>query len=399
MAAAKGHKDRGHAILGPSSAKRWMTCTPSARLETNFPNKGSVAADEGTLAHELAEGKLRRKFTPDLYSSRKLTNLRKKCMENPLWKDEMDACTDKYVEKIYEDALGFKTMPMILIEEQLDLSGYIPEGFGTCDCALIGDNKICVYDYKHGKGVRVDADHNTQEYIYALGVLAKYGWMANVETVQLGIIQPRIPDGITTYECSLQEVLDFGENLKPIALKAFKGEGEQVCGDHCRFCRARAVCRARAQQCDGLAQTAGVMPPYLDDKEVGWYLTIGKKIAKWVEELEEYALEKVLNGEDIPGWKAIEGKGGRDWTDVNEAFDIILKAGEDIYEDDLWEKKPITVAQAEKLLGDKKFFELVGSKVQKYPGKPKLAPESDKKPAVTRTSVEDAFGATGGDKE
>lgn len=385
------HKDRDHALLGPSSAKRWMTCTPSARMEAMLPNESSEAADEGTLAHELAEGKLRRKFTPDLYSSRKLTGLRQRCQKNPLWNDEMEKTTDDYVEKIYSDALGFSVMPLVIIEEKLELGDWIPEGFGTCDCALIGDNRICVYDYKHGKGVRVDAEHNYQEYIYALGMLKKYGWMANIEKVQLGIIQPRIPDGITTYECDLQEVLDFGELVKTTAQTAYRGDGDPVLGEHCQFCNAKSICRAQAMQCEEIMSKVGAMPPYLTLEEVGRYLYIGKAVSDWYASLSKYALEAVQGGATVPGWKLVSGSSVRKFDDVEKAFDIL--AENDVKRSSLYETKPLSVAKVEGLVGKKVVEELIGDHIVVVQGAPTLAPESSKKKAINVTSAEEAFGA------
>lgn len=383
-----GHSDRDHAALSPSASKRWLSCTPSAMLEKQFPDVTSEAAAEGTLCHELCEGKLLCKF--EQMTKRKLSYLIKKCKENPLWKDEMEGTSSEYVEKIYSDALGFSVMPMVLAEQKLDLTEWIPDGFGTGDCILIGDDQLNIYDYKHGKGVPVYAEHNPQMMIYALGALKAFGWMADIKRVKMCIIQPRL-NSITEFEMPVEDLQKWGEEeLKPLAEKASKGEGELVPGEHCRFCKAKAQCRARAEIAFGLKDKAGLIPPLITAEEAGEFLKVGEIVASWLSDLKEWALSEILNGADVPGWKAVEGKSTRKFSDQEKAFEVLMN--NEVPRALLYETKPITLAAAEKVVGAKVFAELCGDYIVKPPGKPALVPESDKRQAI-RTSAEEAFGS------
>lgn len=388
-----GHKDRDHAILSPSSAHRWMTCTPSALLETQFPDTTSDAAAEGTLAHEMCEIKARQKFfqKTDLgymaknVATRKLNELRK----NELFQDEMEGYTDDYVEILDAKAVSFDSAPYIELETKLDLTDWIPDGWGTADCIMIGGHTLLVADFKYGKGVRVSADHNPQMQIYALGAWKKFSLIYDIRTVAMMIIQPRLSADPDVWEESINDLLDFGESVKGLAEMAIKGEGEYVPGEEqCRFCRARETCRARADYNISVAfGHTGQMPPLITDSEVGEYLRRGADVAKWLKDLQDYALRSCLDGKEIPGFKAVEGRGSRDWTDQDEAFKALQGSG--VPEAMLYERKPLTLAAIEKVVGKKAFAEAVGQFVQKNPGKPTLVPETDKRPAIT--SVDTAF--------
>lgn len=383
-----GHADRDHAALSPSASKRWMSCTPSAKLEEQFPNSTSEAAEEGTLCHELCEGKIRNKFNPEIFSGRRLASLKRRCKENPLWDDEMERTSDEYVEKIYADALGFSVMPMVLAEQRLDLTDWIPDGFGTGDCVLIGDDLLCIYDYKHGKGVPVFADHNPQMMIYALGAVKTFGWMADIKRVKMCIIQPRL-DSITEFEMTVEELMAWGkEVLKPLAEKASKGEGEFVPGDHCRFCKAKAQCRARAEVAFGLKDKAGLLPPLISREEAGELIKVGEIVSSWLSDLKDWVLTEVLNGAEVPGWKAVEGRSNRSFTDQSKAFEVLMN--HDIPRALLYETKPISLSAAEKIVGKKVFAELCGEFIERPAGKPTLVPASDKRESI-KTSAEEAF--------
>lgn len=388
-----GHKDRAHAILSPSSAHRWMTCTPSALLETQFPDTTSSAAAEGTLAHEICEIKARQKFfqKTDIgymaknVATRKLNELRK----NELFQDEMEGFTDDYVEILDAKAVSFESAPYIELETKLDLTDWIPDGWGTADCIMISDNTLVVADFKYGKGVRVSADHNPQMQIYALGAWKKFSLIYDIRTVAMMIIQPRLSADPDVWEESINDLLDFGDSVQGLAQMAIKGEGEYVPGEEqCRFCRARETCRARADYNISVAfGHTGQMPPLITDAEVGEYLRRGADVAKWLKDLQDYALRSCLDGKEIPGFKAVEGRGSRDWTDQDAAFKALQGAG--VPEAMLYERKPLTLAAIEKVVGKKAFAEAVGQFVVKNPGKPTLVPEADKRPAIT--SVDTAF--------
>lgn len=385
-----GHAERAHALLSASGSHRWMHCTPSAKLESQFPDTTSEAAREGTIAHELAEGKLRNKFYPKLYSSHKLSALRRKLRQNDLWNEEMEGFTDDYVDEIYRMSIGYADTPILKIESLLDLSPWIPEGFGTADAVLITPYTIHVCDLKYGKGVPVDPDRNPQMMLYALGAWFRYGTILDIKTVRMTILQPRL-GAFNTWECSIEELIAFGEEVKEKASLAINGEGDfEPSTESCRFCRAKAVCRARAEYNSRLKDVAGKDPALLTLEEIGEYLKIGDDVAKWLKDLQEYALAECLNGANVPGWKAVNGRSSRKWTDQDGAFEAIVKAG--YPEDLLWERKPLTLAAVEKVVGKSQFADIAGKFYEVKAGAPALVVETDKRPAISnKTTVEEAF--------
>lgn len=391
------HKDRSHALLSASGAHRWLICTPSALLEQRFPDTTSEAAQEGTLAHELAELKLRHYFFTTEFGKRKFNAAVKKLKENELWQNEMDGYTEEYLDYIKKTALSASAPPYVVIEKQVDLSAYIPDGFGTTDCILLGGRVLHVIDFKYGKSPdgRVSAENNPQLSLYALGAYEAYKILYQIDRVKLTIVQPRLPDGISEWETSVEELLSFGEYVKKRAAMAIKGEGDfHPDGKTCRYCRARGRCRARAEKNVQLAFAPDFGKPsaLLDNADLGNYLTQGTDIAKWLGDLQDAALSECLAGREVPGWKAVEGRGSREWTDMDEAFDKLTRTGI-APEEMLWERKPLTLAQVEKLVGKKDFQECVGEYVVKKPGKPALVTESDNRPAITnRVSAAEAFG-------
>lgn len=380
------HSERAHAVLSASGAHRWLNCLPSAILEMQFPDTTSEAAKEGTLAHELAEAKVRNYVDEAKFSKRKLTALRNKLKKDPLWQNEMEGYTDEYLDVVKKIAMGFEHTPHILIEEKLDLSEIIPQGFGTADCIMVGDDTLHVIDFKYGKGVPVSAKYNEQMQIYALGVYIKYKMLFNFSQIRLTIAQPRI-DNTSTWEISLTDLLTFGETVKIAAGQVIEGEGDYTPGDWCRFCRARKNCRARADENVKLAFETQKMPPLLSNDEVGEYIRQGEDVAKWLSDLQDYALSECLAGRDIAGYKAVEGRSSRVWTDMDEAFAAIITEGTD--EAMLYERKPLTLAQVEKLLGKKHFADVCMEYVDRKPGKPTLVKESDKRPAITNKITAD----------
>lgn len=380
------HKERKHALLSASGAHRWTACPPSALLEAKFPDTTSDAAEEGTLAHELAESKVKNYFLLDSLDKRKLRAVVTKLKKSPLWDDEMDGYTDEYLDYVRSAALAFENQPYVAIEKQVEFGTWVPEGFGTADCILIGGGTIHIIDFKYGKSPagRVEAENNPQMILYALGAYDAYKTLYPVRRIKMSIVQPRLPDGISEWDTTIDALLGQGEWIRERAALAVKGEGEFHPDDKaCRFCRAKASCRARAEKNVALAFSDGVgkLPPLISNEEMGRYLRQGTDVAKWLSDLQEKALSECLAGREVPGWKAVEGRGSREWTDMDQAFAALKGSGID--ETMLWEKKPLSLAQVEKTVGKKAFAECVGGYVIKKPGKPALVEETDKRPAVT----------------
>ena len=377
-----GHAERAHALLSASGAHRWLVCTPSAKLEEGFPDTTSEAAREGTLAHELAELKARHYFyTPD-FGKKKYTTRANKLKKEDLWKDEMERYTDEYLDYLKVTALNLNTAPYVAIEQKLDLGNWIPEGFGTADCVMVYGNTVHVFDFKYGKGVQVDAEQNPQMMLYALGAYAAYKMLYPIEQICMTIVQPRI-DHVSEWTCTLEELLSFGEKVKEKAELAIEGKGEYHPDEKaCRFCRAKAQCRARSDFNVKKAFNIGEMPPLINAEEAGQRLLELQDIVKYQKDLQEWALSECLAGKDVPGWKAVEGRSVRDWSDMDAAFDKLIKS-EMTMEEMLYEKKPLTLAQVEKLIGKKDFQDTVGEFVVKKSGKPTLVKESDKREAIT----------------
>ena len=387
------HESRDHALLSASGAHRWMECTPSARLEDMFPDTSGEAAKEGTLAHELAELKVRHYFYTVDFGKRKLTTAINKLKKEELWQDEMMGYTDDYVDYLKSIAMAFDNIPYVAIEKRVDFSTFVPQGFGTADCILISGGVLHIVDFKYGKSPdgRVEAEHNPQMLLYALGAYNAYTMLYPIAEIRLSIVQPRIPDGISEWSCTVQELLEFGQQVKELAALAFKGEGEfKPSKKTCKYCRARTTCRARAEENVRLAFFADKKPPLITNEEVGKFLLQGEDVAKWLKDLQEYALSECLAGKEVPGWKAVEGRGSRDFTNQDEALKTLKDSGFD--EAVLYKREPYTLAQLEKTVGKKEFSELVGMYIVKNPGKPTLAKQSDKREAITnKISAKDAF--------
>lgn len=381
-----------HALLSASGAEKWLNCTPSARLEEQFPETTSQYAEEGRLAHEIAELKLRKAFT-DPMGTRKFNAALKKLQEKPLYNPEMLKHTDTYLDYISGIVHGYAVLPYIAIEKKLNYSEYAPEGFGTGDCIIMGGTTLHVNDLKYGKGVPVSAEKNPQMLLYALGAYSEYSFLYPIEKVKLAIIQPRL-DSISEYELTATDLQAWGESIKAKAQLAFAGEGEYNPGDHCRFCRAKALCRARSEFNTSLEEFKMMKPPLISNEEVGQILERAQNLAKWVSDLEEYALTECLAGNDIPGWKAVEGRSNRQFTDLDAAFTAIKAAGYD--EALLYERKPITLTATETLLGKAKFNELLAGFINKPPGKPALVVLTDKREPIRRTTAEEDFKENGG---
>ena len=393
-----------HAILSPSAAHRWLHCTPAPRVEAEFPETTSEYAEEGRLAHSVCELAAKKKFT--VMNNRTYNSRLKKLKADPKWDDEMLSTAATYVEHLTEHAMRFEHAPYVALEVQVDLTDYAPEAFGTCDCVMIGGDELIITDYKHGKGVPVSAQDNPQMLLYALGALKLYRPIYGdmIRRVSTYIDQPRLGsyDGASM---TVEELLAWGESIKPKAAAAFMGTGEFAPGEWCRFCRAKAKCRARANQntaledfkdCIPLGRSIPMQAEYdatgfkpsncLTDEEIGTLLVRAEGLVAWYNDLKEYALAACLNGKTIPGWKAVEGRSTRAWTDQDAALEALMAGG--VEEAIIYDRVPKTLAQLEKVIGKQRFGELVGGMITKSPGKPALAAESDKRPAYNGAAAD-----------
>lgn len=381
-----------HALLSASGAHRWLHCTGSPLLEKDFPDSTSVYAQEGTLAHYLCELKLMA-YTGEI-PKRKLTSMKNKLMKSELWQPEMDSTSEAYLDYIKDITMSYTVKPVILTEKKVDFSRYVPEGFGTADCLILAGDTLHVVDYKHGKGVVVDADHNPQMMLYALGAMSELSLLYRFKFVHMTIVQPRV-NNISEFTMTADELIEWGEKVvKPKAEAAMSGKGEFEAGDWCRFCRAKRQCKTRYESNDSLYPELSAQhdPRLITLDELGEYLRRGRDMAAWLEDMKEYALSESLAGADVPGWKAVEGRGSRAFTDTDEAVDTLIKNGID--ESVLYERRVLTLAQMEKAVGKKAFGEIVGNLVVKNPGKPTLVEESDKRPKITnQPTAADVFNS------
>ena len=380
-----------HALLSASSASRWLTCTAAPRYEAQFPENTSEYAEEGSLAHSICELKVQKKFTP--MSSRTYNTRYNKLKKNPLYNAEMDRTSDQYLEYLCELSMSYDSLPYVAAEVRVDFAAYVPEGYGTCDCVMIGGDTLNITDYKHGKGVPVSAQNNPQMRLYALGALGRYApiYGDRIKQVCMTIVQPRIQDAPDTETLTVDALRAWGDGIKPLAQEAYSGPGNFTPGEHCRFCRGKAQCRARADQHTALEEFKDCVPgETLSHSEIGDLLERGRHLVAWYKDLEEYALGAVLKGEDIPGWKAVAGRSNRTFTDQDAAIAAVIAAGYD--EALVYDRKPKTLTELEKLMGKQDFAEKLGGLVVKPQGKPTLAPLSDRREPYS-TAAADFAGA------
>lgn len=405
-----------HAVLSASSSKQWLHCPPSARLQENFPNESSVYAEEGTWAHELGE-----------YKIKKYLHERKKRPQSEFLTEEIDQATDVYADfviSIIEEMKRNGSEPLCLVEERLDFSHIVPDGFGTGDMVIIGKDAdgrglLHICDYKNGKGVFVDAHENSQMMLYAIGALNAYGYIYGIETVRMSIIQPRL-ENISTFEMTADDLRAWGESIRPIAKMAFEGNGEQHPGDWCRFCRAKPVCKACMEEALSLAReefldleegalveqveetdaTAAYSPDgsapvfkspgLVSFQELVSVLPTLNRISSWIESVFAFVSGEAINhGVPVEGYKVVEGRSKRIFTDTKAVADTAVQNGyTDIYKQEL-----LSLTEFEKMMGKKKFSEILGEFVAKPPGKLALVPESDPRPAVDLSGASDEFEA------
>ena len=368
------HKDRNHALLSASGASRWMKCNPSARLEDMFPDCSSEYAEEGTLAHEISELKLT-KYLKTM-SLRTFNSKIKKLKSHKLYKPEMENYTDVYVDNIKELLMSFDKPGTAEIEKKVDFSEYVPEGFGTCDFVTVDNETLYIRDLKYGRGVPVLAQDNPQLMLYSLGAYLEFSLFKDIENINMGIIQPRL-DIVSIFEISADKLMKWAENeVKPNAEKAFKGEGDFKVGQ-CTFCRAKALCRARAEANMSLETEMKLKGNILSNEEMGEILNRARDVVKWVKDIENYCQQAILRGEYVPGWKVVEGRSVRAFSDTEKAMEVLKEKG--VAEELMYERKMLTLTQLEGVVGKKDFNEYVGDFIIKPKGKPTLVPESDKR--------------------
>lgn len=379
-----------HAALSPSAAKRWCACPPSARLcqkyIEKFGEKSSEYAEEGTMAHALAELKLRKELGKDEEGGINDYNYKKQRKALGDIPKDMDRYTDDYVDVVLEKYYGAKRVcpeAKLFIEQRLDMSNWIPGCFGTSDAIVVSDQGLYVMDLKYGKGVPVDAVGNYQARIYALGAINEFGSLYGFKEIQTIIIQPRL-DSVTDEILLKEDVLKWAEEyVVPKAQLAWKGEGEFCAGEHCRFCVVRALCKERALHAFGIFNHIFDSPDVIDEKDIPTLLEVSDVAMSWLKDLKDYALSQALQGQEYRGYKLVKGKRpSRVWKNDDDVLDILCHAGysEDQY---LTPRKLKSVSEMEKMLHKGAFDALLGSLVFQGDGALTLVPESDKREAYS----------------
>lgn len=368
-----------HAILSPSAASRWLSCTPSARLEAQFPESTSEFAEEGTLAHEFGETILRH-FLKDL-KMRAYTKKLAELADSKYYTNELQAHAENYAAFVWEKFQAAKKadrFAALRVEEKIDLTTYAPEGFGTGDAVIIADGTMEIIDLKYGKGVRVSAEENKQMMLYALGALDMFGFMYDIRAVRMTIFQPRL-DNISDWEMPVSDLLLWGEKeLKPRAAMAFKGEGEFTAGKHCKFCKAKAQCKALAEYNLSLGKYDFLKAELLMEDDISDILSRADQFKSWISSVEEYALQSALDGKRFPGFKLVEGRSNRKYSDEAKIASVLVENG--FKEEQIYDRKLKTVTAMEKFLSKPTFGALCGPYVIKPEGKPTLVPDTDLRP-------------------
>ena len=380
-----------HAKLSSSASKRWLGCPGSVKLSEHYPNGSSIYADEGTIAHGMAEGmiskddKLVQKYEVEaakFYGEHPELNgtfLEMKMILQPY----IDYVFEEYAAQVHEDGAA-----QLMTEERVDLTEYIPGGFGTSDVVILRQGRLHIIDLKYGKGVSVSAEDNPQLKLYALGTLARFDMLYDIEDVVMTIYQPRL-DNVSTDTIKAKDLYAWGEEvIKPGAQLALSEDAPVHAGDWCQFCPARYDCKERARDAMELQKYLGQM--VLSPEEIAEILGKIDRLTKFAEDIKDSALTKALDGEEIPGWKVVEGRSIRKYVGSEE--EIVRQCEGAGYDQALlYERKLLTITNMEKLMGKKQFAEVLGAYVEKPEGKPTLAPESDKRPAITNNSAADDF--------
>lgn len=363
-----------HAILSASASHRWLNCPPSVRLTERIPDNGSIYAAEGSEAHALCEYKLRQLLGMEAQNP----------LDTPVglqyYDNTMEDAATGYaalVLELLEEIRKSCPDPIVMVEQRLDFSRWVKDGFGTGDAVIVADGTLHVIDFKYGTGVPVSAEGNSQMRLYALGAVDMFGELYDIDTVVMTIYQPRL-SSISTDMISKTDLLDWAENtLRPLADLAYKGEGDLNAGSWCRFCKLRSTCRKRAEANLAVAQHEFKLPPTLSDEEIAVILDKLDDLIGWAGDIKEYALNAALHGKHFDGWKLVEGRSNRRYTDEAAVAQIVSETGRDPYE-----HKLLGITAMEKLLGKKQFSALLSNLVERPQGKPVLVPTSDKRPEM-----------------
>ena len=370
MEALNNHKDRAHALLSASSAHRWLECPPSAVANEAYPDQDTTFAHEGTLAHEVAEFMVRNGYYNHKGAQAGVTV-------------EMVECAREYAD--YIDEQKKSNDAIVLLEQRVDFSPWVPDGFGTCDCIIIQEETLTIIDYKYGQGVMVSATDNPQMKLYALGAMNDYGIAMDVKKVELHIFQPRL-NNISTDTFTVEELMEWAEKtVKPTAEKAIKGKGQYAPGEHCRFCQHGGKCRALTKLCTEYLDTHGlrVALPVLAPHEVADVLRMEPMVTLWLKKVKEQAMTTLMRGGELPGYKLVEGRlGARKWRNDQTVLNLLKGAG--YREEEITETKVLSPAQMDKAIGKKKAAELLEEYIERAPGAPTIAPITDNRPAYDR---------------
>lgn len=372
------HASRKHALLSASGADRWMNCTPSARLEENFVEKQSVYAEEGTLAHEFGNVQLMHRVGS--ITTKVLNQELRKLRKHKLYTSEMEPEVEKYVDLVmekYNSAKQHTLGAVLLIEERLDFSHIVEQGFGTGDANIVADGVLDVNDLKYGKGVQVDAVKNSQLMLYGLGALRKFDMAYEIETVRLSIIQPRL-DHYSTWDISVEDLIKWGEEqVKPKAKDAYKGEGTHVPGSWCRFCKAKPVCRALAEENLKLAKYEFKDTVLLEDFEIEDILKQVDPFTDWIRAVTQHALNEALKGKKWEGYKLVAGRSVRRWKDEEEVKKILIEHKFKYAE--FMQSKLGGITHIQSLVGKSSIDDMLGTQIVKPEGAPTLVPVTDKR--------------------
>lgn len=360
------HSARAHAVLSASSSARWLKCPPSAVAATMYPATATEFTKEGTLAHEVAEWKASGRCRIEHF---------------PKGQDEgvtieMLECGRAYADYIEE--LITDNNAVILLEQRLDFSPWVPDGFGTGDCIIIQGRRLDVVDYKFGRGVEVSAENNSQMRLYGLGALNDFGDIYDIEEVGMHIFQPRL-NNISTEVLTVEELRAWGEDIKPTAQLASKGKGEYTPGEHCRFCPHASACPTLATSCLKVVNLSGgkAAVPTLAPWMIADILKQESIITGWLKAVKEKALSQMLSGEEIPGYKVVEGRGSREWSSESAVFSALYAT--EFTKEDVTETKLLSPYQMEKAIGKKRVKELLSEHIVTKPGSPTIAPATDKR--------------------
>lgn len=389
------HANRKHALLSASGASRWLNCPPSARLEDEYGEKSTSSyAAEGTLAHELSELYLSKNALNSI-GDEEFEQRLEAIMSNDLFSEEMldvvPIYTD-YCESQLAEAKTQSRLAIMQIEQKIDLTKYVPESFGTADCVIINDDVLEVIDLKYGKGVPVYAEWNRQLMLYGLGALHKYDTMYDITSIKLTIVQPRL-NNISSFLISVEDLLNWAETeLKPTAALAYEGKGDLSAGEWCKFCAVRNRCRALYEQQVEIAKYEFAEPSLLSDEEIADILKRAPRLVEYASSIKEYAQAKAIKeNKHWPGFKLVEGISRRKWADEEQAVQAIFKGFPELGEDDIFNMKLKSITDLEKIVGKKRFAEVLSNVIVKPQGAPTLVSIDDKRPALGEDQAKEDF--------